>query len=770
VQLRQLRSVRRGQVMASEAWFTAPGKVIEAEQLALPKSRQLAEFLLSGTHHNARFLEARSAGEAEKLETIVLEVDVEVGQAPLRDIRPVERMAVSFSESDRSWPEVLALRLDFPSDLPHLFPRLESESCSLCLYEDSYEELRLRWTAVKIVERIRFWLRESSRSNLHGADQPLEPVFVGRFESLILSNDIFSASSSVPEHLSVQCCEQGFRSNVYIATRIQGNLSTNLGGFEATVFVGAARVQRAMRLAPRNLLELSESATAAGVDLIDGLRRRLMEWQHDPPLLNSRLILIVAFPKIRENGATVEASDIWAFGTSQSVGQLGEILSLWQPVTGGQVGGLVGVTFDVKRAAEIGLTPLNPQFALLRSRAAAANGVVPDAKRITAVGIGALGSQIIGTLVRSGYGQWKFIDEDMFLPHNVARHELPHSAVGRTKVTALTQWVNSILAEPLAEAGIVANLLDPGDQREAVDNALRGAEVIADFSASQAVGRYLARDFGGLARRVSVFMNPSGTDLVVLAEDVSRQIRLDAVEMQYYRMLLEEGELLGHFQPPEGRVRTARSCRDVSAVLAGDIVSHHASVASRGFRMALNQDDARIYIWRTDQEFNTRRFQQAPARTTEWTVGKARLITDELFLSAVRTERQKKLPRETGGVLLGSWDLQRGIVYVVAMIPSPDDSEERPTSYIRGCQDLESTVSHAVAQTGGQLQYIGEWHSHPDGHSADPSEDDCKLFDWVREYTTQDGYSPVMLIVGEKESRWFVGRSTANCIVSAIAS
>jgi integrative and conjugative element protein (TIGR02256 family) len=756
--------------MGSETWFTAPGKLIDAPKFVLPKSRQLAEFLLSGVHRNARFLEARATAGVEKFETIVLEVDVEVGQAPLRDIRPVERIAVSFSESDRSWPEVLALRFDFPDDLPHLFPRLESAPCSLCLYEESYEEVRLRWTAVKIVERIRFWLRESSRSNLHGSDQPLEPVFVGRFESLILPANIFSASANAPEHLSVQCCEQGFHSNVYIATRIQGNLNANLGGFVATVFLGAPRVQRAIQLAPRNLLELGEAASSAGVDVIDGLRRRLMEWQHDPPLLNSRLILVVAFPKIRGDGAPVEASDIWAFGTNQSVMQLGEMLSLWQLVGGSQVGGLVGVNFDIKRAAGIGLAPLNPQFALVRSGAAAANGVVPDAKRITAVGVGALGSQVIGTLVRGGYGQWKFIDEDMFLPHNAARHELPHSAVGRTKVTALTQWVNSLLAEPVAEAGVVANLLDPGDQCEPVENALRGAEVIADFSASQAVARYLARDFDGPARCVSAFMNPSGTDLVVLAEDASRQTRLDAVEMQYYRMLLEESALSEHFQPPEGQVRTARSCRDVSAVLAGDIVSHHASVASRGFRMALSQDDARIYIWRTDQQFNTRLFQRSPARMIERAVGNARVITDELFLSAVRQERQRKLPRETGGVLLGTWDLQRGIVYVVAMIPSPDDSEERPTTYIRGCQGLESAVSRGVAESGGQLQYIGEWHSHPDGHSANPSEDDCKLFNWVREYTTQDGYPPVMLIVGEKESRWIVGGSDDNPIVSPVAS
>lgn len=749
--------------MATETWFQAPGEMVEAEDLALPKSRQLAKFLLSGVHPNARFLEARASAGAEQFETIVFEVDVEVGQAPLRDIRPVERIAVTFSESDGYWPEVLALRQDFPRDLPHLFPRLEGESCSLCLYEDSYEELKLRWTAVKVVERIRLWLRESSRANLHGPDQPLEPLFVGRFESLVLPTDMFTGDGVAPEHLAVQCYEQGLQSSVYIATRTNGNINANSGEFVATVFVGEPRVQRGMRFAPGNLLELNEAANMAGVDVIDGLRRRLMEWQHDARLLKSRLIIVVAFPKIRQNGSAVEASDIWAFGTHRPVAQLGEMLALWQVVGSGQVGGLVGVTFAPKSAVSISLTPLNPQFALSRARAAAANGLASDSRRITAVGVGALGSQIIGTLVRAGYGRWKFIDEDVFLPHNAARHELPHSAVGRTKVTALTQWVNAILAEPVAEAGIAANLLDPGDKREAVANALQGAEVIADFSASQAVARHLARDFDGSARCVSAFMNPSGTDLIVLAEDSSRKTRLDAVEMQYYRMLLEEAELSEHFRPPEGQVRIARSCRDVSAVLPGDVVSHHAAIASRGLRMALSQTRGTIYVWRTDQKFNTRLFQRSPADAIEGTVGQMRLTTDKLFLSAIRAERRRKLPRETGGVLLGSWDLRRGIVYVVAMIPSPDDSEERPTSYIRGCRGLESAVSDAMAKTDGQLQYLGEWHSHPVGHSAEPSEDDCKLFDWVREYTTQDGYPPVMFIVGEKESRWLVGTSSGEC-------
>jgi Prokaryotic homologs of the JAB domain len=68
-----------------------------------------------------------------------------------------------------------------------------------------------------------------------------------------------------------------------------------------------------------------------------------------------------------------------------------------------------------------------------------------------------------------------------------------------------------------------------------------------------------------------------------------------------------------------------------------------------------------------------------------------------------------------------------------------------------------AAVRAATMRTGSQLQYIGEWHSHPDGHTAEPSEDDLKLFSWLQDYTRQDGYAPVMLIVGETELGWFVG-------------
>ena len=72
------------------------------------------------------------------------------------------------------------------------------------------------------------------------------------------------------------------------------------------------------------------------------------------------------------------------------------------------------------------------------------------------------------------------------------------------------------------------------------------SDAILDMSTSVSVARMLARDTESTARRISLFLTPSGRDLVLLAEDKERGITLDALEMQYYRAVLNDRRLSGH--------------------------------------------------------------------------------------------------------------------------------------------------------------------------------------------------------------------------------
>jgi hypothetical protein len=100
--------------------------------------------------------------------------------------------------------------------------------------------------------------------------------------------------------------------------------------------------------------------------------------------------------------------------------------------------------------------------------------------------------------------------------------------------------------------------------------------------------------------------------------------------------------------------------------------------------------------------------------------------------------------------------MQRQIAYVVDALPSPPDSQEWPTLYIRGCKELPTKVEEIIQSTAGNLGYVGEWHSHPEGAATSPSGDDRKVFAWLTERMDAEGKPAMMMIVGDNEIRLFL--------------
>src|SRR5262249_8095314 len=153
---------------------------------------------------------------------------------------------------------------------------------------------------------------------------------------------------------------------------------------------------------------------------------------------------------------------------------------------------------------------LSPVFTLSREDAARQNGRAgPSDMRITSIGGGTLGSQLLLNSVRAAFGRWTVIDDDLLLPHNLARHALPAAATGLSKASSLAIFASELTHESSVCTGIIADILEPKDAAETVADALEKAQVIVDISASVAVARALARDVASLARRVSVYLNPS---------------------------------------------------------------------------------------------------------------------------------------------------------------------------------------------------------------------------------------------------------------------
>src|SRR5688500_1264591 len=123
------------------------GEVVSWQDLSIQKAQELARVLHIPDFPFVRFLECRRIHEQNEDEVIVFDVDVQVDQRRVHDIRPVERIAVVFDKEDRILPQTLALRADFPPVL-HLNLGDEEYPRSLCLFDKPYSELKLTWTPV----------------------------------------------------------------------------------------------------------------------------------------------------------------------------------------------------------------------------------------------------------------------------------------------------------------------------------------------------------------------------------------------------------------------------------------------------------------------------------------------------------------------------------------------------------------------------------------------------------------------------------------------
>jgi len=746
-------------------FIAAPGIPTTNNELAVPKAKSLVCYLESGKHPYATLIETRR-DDLSGMETIVFEVVVELSQIRVNQILERERLAVSFAPTDETFPEVVALRDDFPW-VPHLNQREEELPRSLCLYELPYTTVKLRWTPTTFVERVRQWLSLSSEGKLHQDDQPLENIFLGQFPPLIYPSDFLTSiyegenGANPAIHFGVYAVGE---SPQKITGFIVANQKMQAGAVQpdhiATAVVAPARKHGLIRKTPQNLREIIEIMQEVEIDLLAILRQRLQQWrENNANVIRAKILLLLIFPKYREEGTPQETWewDISGFLLLDNVKETGAQLGLWQVTSDGTLATLIGRQED--HSNEVAVQIVNPVQQLTKQRTALFNGTQPDSRKMVMVGIGALGSMILQNLVRKGFGSWSIVDDDLMMPHNAARHALAINAAGVPKITAMRQTIEAAYEESVVTTAARINILHPGAEEDTLSSILNEADIIFDCSADVAAARHLALESTSGARRLSLFLSPDGEQMVLLVEDKNREIKLDDLEMQFYRLLLKSPSLQEHYKSVGSKIRYGRSCRDLSAILSADSISSFAGIGSKAVERILRQDSAAIGVWKTESDTSIEAVWETPRHEFRLQMKDFSIVWDEDVVDKLRWLRAEKLPQETGGALLGCWDLSRQILYIVDVTGAPEDSIELATAFIRGSKDLTRWITDISRITGNSVEYVGEWHSHPDSCPTNPSNDDRQVFHWIEDHMSIDGLPSAMLIVGETELRWMITES-----------
>lgn len=731
-------------------WWSSFGQPVEPAVLASEAARAIVAYVASGRAPAAALAGARQS-EDGSLTALHLDIEVERPQDLAAPIRSVEAVALVFG-ANNTQPAVLALREDFPETMhqnwtPDDVPR------SLCIDDRPWTEARLTFTPADFIRRVQLWLAKAARGALHDAAQPLEPLFFGSPATLILPSAAL-AQADCPAELVGHLRSE--KPTIILTEILKEGVKGNDPHFVIIPLRADPQGMQRLQRAPRSLDALAQQLRGCGIDLGAELRARVIEWAGLDSTavrrLQARLALVVAFPVAGEGGQ--QADDLRAFITHESAGDIGVALGILgrNESNVGSGSGYVRMVGIGTASAVPGLLiePADVHLVFDRVAGATISGQsAPDMRRCVLVGAGSLGSQLAVTLAREGRFQWTVIDHDSLMPHNLARHALYPVDVGRPKVVGLALRLQALLDEPVAF--FQANALHPPEERKAdIDAAMAAAEIIIDASASVAVSRHISDLPRTGARRLSVFFNPAGTAVVLLAEGCDPAIGLRDLEAQYHRLIQTNASLTDHLRAEEG-VRYSGSCRAATNRIPATRAALMSAIAAQAIVDAVAADASVIRIWTTADNHTVTLAEATALPVKRIALGNWTVNYDEGLAAQIATLRADRLPHETGGVLLGITDTSNRSVHIVTALPAPYDSTGSVTAFERGVSGLRAAVESASARSLYQVRYVGEWHSHPRGSSTYPSVTDIRQLCWLTDELENEGVPALMAIAGDND-------------------
>lgn len=727
-------------------YFEKKGEIISSESLAISKAKEFVELIEHEIVPLIKLIEIKQNSEDE---TIIFDMEIEVSQIRKNDIKNKERIAVSFSKNDNCLPLVEALRFDFPS-VPHLNSTQQGFPKSICLFDRLYEEIEFTLNPAKIISQIRYWLEATSRGELHDIEQPLEIIMFNSNHTIFLPKNILR-DNQIPLFKIKQ-----FKNKIALLPFEEVDYHSNLNMplyYYPLLVTAEPQVHGTILKVPCNLEALNSIAQNWHIDLIEKICNSIKNiielplTKNKKLLYNANLLVIISIPKKRIDSGITESFECHSFVTEMKIIELAKHFGISDRL-GNFNGLIIGKKPEITNLASISILHLNTGFMMSKQNAAMYNNEYFDTNpNISIIGVGALGSKLCMNLARSGFGNFNLLDDDWFLPHNAARHVLTGSSIGQSKAEAMCNVVNSIIYEEKICRSYPYNVLKDKKEIKAI---LEDSDIIIDMSTSIAVERYLGIDLQSDARKFSVFLNPSGKDLVILAEDIEKKCRIDWLEMQYYRYIINESNLTKHISDFPQDIRYSNSCRDISSCIPNDYIAIHAATASRVIKATYKETSSKILISQLcSDNFNLETKEYKSTNLINLSINDWNICTDEYFMNIIQNKRQEKLPNETGGIILGSFDFKRKIIYMVD-IYCPEDNLEYPTAFIRGCKNLQKKLEEISINTANNIEYIGEWHSHPRNCSISMSILDEELLNYLHLKRSPEGYPGVLVIMSDE--------------------
>jgi integrative and conjugative element protein (TIGR02256 family) len=696
------------------------------------------------------------ASELSRTEYIIIDAgDGSVDAGNPGGIRRQERLAISVNPQCRIPILVHALRKDFPP-LSHQYPKTSGQPRTLCLYDHDWSAVQISWTPERFIGRIFWWLRESAQLKLHRDDQPLEQLFVMSPFQLILPSNFADYTPASRKSLIIGRVGEGHST---ILRAIPPSHESQSKAIQVVCIEVHPVDSTTVVELPETLGGLQDQLESWGSDLLEPLYECVFEAISEgvmPLQENGEGILILLWiPRTRKS--EMERVDVLGFMMTASLYKLAEAFDMLGLPEANGLRRRIALVGGNKGTGWRSFTPLPVEVrsALTPDVARDLSGVTAESAEFDGVlaGVGSLGSALADIWVRQQWGRWTFVDPDQLMPHNLSRHIAFDWYIGRDKTNTMRDIATLIYPNEPPPDAIPKSIMS---QDEDVLAALSKAQLAIDVTTSLQAPRGLART-DTAPRTASLFMTPSGLSSVMILEDEARLLRLDGLEGQYYRALIASDWGREHLANHSGDRWVGGGCRDISVRISNEYIHIHAGILSRQLRMSVKKPDARLCVWTYDEQTGAISSHEIALSNVHTTRSNGWIIKyDSALMEKLKQARIAALPNETGGSIIGFIDLKARTIVIVDVLPTPSDSQCSPSHFIRGEDEQEEALNEVHSRTASIVDYLGEWHSHPEGAPAHPSEDDEKLLNTLQNKMGVEGLPALMVIVARNETTFIV--------------
>lgn len=378
------------------------------------------------------------------------------------------------------------------------------------------------------------------------------------------------------------------------------------------------------------------------------------------------------------------------------------------------------------------------------------SGTCFEKEPIAILGCGALGSKVSLKMAKMGYLNQKIYDGDIILPHNLVRHVIDNSfAVGLNKAKV--------------QAGIIKNMFGFTVNVEGVDDD--------SFSICENIENSMIVDCTASNRNLYWSCITDAVKMPIVRSEIFMQGKLGAtcVEGKYrapdvfdlrielWYQAMDNNVIFQWLQQDTNRgdeeFNIGFGCSSDTMVLDDATISNHASVVPHLINKYYSSESGIIALNYFDKDnlennfvkiIEVKKFQKYTT-SDGWNIHISKRVFEQI-------NQYIYDDRENTGIWFGNIDNKlKRIVIVDTYIA--EDNQRNCGSVTGGINGVEKKIKYVQKCTNSLIDYVGEWHTHPNGVAV-PSDRDRKTFGSI-----DDAHKPFLMTI-------FANDSVGNWVLS----